>query len=202
MKKYNFVKKYLLIVPFLCIFVSGMAQDFSIGPKIGVSQGDISVNGEGFSSGDSKLGFHLGAFVRMGGNSFFIQPEFLYTNTGGQIIQKNDAGEARNIDASFNRLDIPMMLGFKVANFFRLQAGPIASILLDYKIEDAVQVAQDVDYRNATIGYQAGVGLDIGNLILDLKYESSLGKNSKSAAGFETDQRQNQIVLSAGFRLF
>jgi len=196
------MKKYLFIVSFMAVFGSGIAQDFSIGPKIGVSQGDISVNGEGFSSGDSKLGFHLGAFVRMGGNSFFIQPEFLYTNTGGQIIQENIIGEDRNIDASFNRLDIPMMLGFKIANFFRLQAGPIASILLDYKIEDAVQVVQDVDYRNATIGYQAGIGLDIGNLILDLKYESSLGKNSKSVLGFETDQRQNQIVLSAGFRLF
>lgn len=179
-----------------------MAQDFSIGPKVGVSQGNISVNGEGYSSGDSKLGYHVGAFVRMGGASFFIQPEFLYTNTGGEIIKENATGEDSSIDASFNRLDIPMMLGFKIVNFFRIQAGPVASILLDYKIEDAFQVAQEVDYRNATIGYQAGIGLDIGNLILDLKYESSLGKNSKSVVGFETDQRQNQIILSAGFRLF
>ena len=52
-----------------------------------------------------------------------------------------------------------------------MQAGPVASILIDYKIEDALQVPLEVDYNTSTIGYQAGIGLDIGNLILDLKYE-------------------------------
>jgi hypothetical protein len=195
------MKKLLLLIPALFCFTSIIAQDFSVGPKVGVSQGNVSVNGEGFSSGDSKLGYHLGVFVRMGGSSIFVQPEFLFTQTGGQIIENTPGGDDV-LDVNFNRFDIPMMFGFKLAKFFRIQAGPVASILLDYKLEDAIQNAVELDYRSSSLGYQAGIGLDIGNLILDLKYENSLSKISKSVIGFQTDQRQNQLILSAGFRLF
>ncbi|MCH7399338.1 PorT family protein [Belliella sp. DSM 107340] len=176
------------------------AQDFSIGPKFGVSQSTIKVNGDGYQSGDDKLGYHVGAFVRMGGASIFVQPEFLYTSTGGFILDENNNA---TIETNFNRLDIPLMVGFKLAGFFRVQAGPIASILLDQSFgDDPIGSTQNIDYRSSTIGYQAGIGLDIGNFILDAKYESSLGKIASSVAGFQTDQRQNQLVLSAGFRLF
>ncbi len=189
----------------LLVFLTSLyvtAQDFSIGPKVGLNQGTIVVNGDNFRSGENLMGYHVGAFVRMGGASIFIQPEFLFTNTGGSIIESSTNGAEVVLDANFSRLDIPMMFGFKLANFFRIQAGPVASIMLDYTLQDAAQVARDVDYRSSTIGYQAGIGLDVGNLILDFKYESALNAMSRSVAGFETDQRQNQWILSAGFRLF
>jgi hypothetical protein len=195
------MKNLLPFLIFQFLFFSLQAQEFSIGPKLGISQGNVSVNGEGFVSGDEKFGYHLGAFVRMGGHSIFLQPEFLFTQTGGTIIQKSDALDDV-FDASFNRIDIPVMFGFKMLRFLRLQAGPIASILLDYKIVDAFQNTANVDYSSSTLGYQTGIGFDIGNFILDFKYESSLSKISKSVAGFETDQRQNQLIFSAGFRLF
>ncbi|MFD2033638.1 porin family protein [Belliella marina] len=188
---------------FILVFLlanSLQAQDFSIGPKFGVSQSTIKVNGDGYQSGEDRLGYHIGAFVRMGGASIFVQPEFLYTNTGGFIIDENNNA---TVETNFNRLDIPLMVGFKFVRFFRIQAGPIASILLDQSFgDDPIAATQNIDYKSSTIGYQAGIGLDIGNLILDAKYESSLGKIANSVAGFQTDQRQNQLVLSAGFRLF
>lgn len=194
--------KYLSSILLLLFAFSVKAQDFSIGPKVGISQGNVSVNGTDFSTGDSKFGYHLGAFVRMGGNSIFAQPEFLFTNTGGTVVKDAGAGNTETFNASFNRLDIPLMFGFKLAKIFRVQAGPVASILMDYKIEDSVNAVVDADYSSSTLGYQAGVGLDVGNLILDFKYESSLSKVSKGVAGFQTDTRQNQLILSAGFRLF
>ncbi|MCH7411288.1 PorT family protein [Belliella sp. DSM 111904] len=192
-------KIFLLVVCMMCSFAI-YAQDFSIGPKFGVSQANIKVNGDGYQSGDDRLGYHVGAFIRMGGASIFIQPEFLYTNTGGVII---DEANNATVETNFNRLDIPLMMGFKLARFFRVQAGPIASIILDQSFNDnPIAATQSIEYRNSTIGYQAGIGLDIGNLILDAKYESSLHKIAGSVAGFQTDQRQTQLILSAGFRLF
>lgn len=196
------MKKLFPLFLAILLTANSYAQDFSIGPKVGVSQSNITVNGDGFESGSTTLGYHVGAFVRMGGSSVYVQPEFLYTNTGGTIIQKMDNSTDVSIDANFNRLDIPFMVGVKMAKVFRLQAGPVASILLDYTLDDALNVAQNVDYKNSTLGYQAGIGFDLGNLILDLKYESSLGKIAQSVAGFSTDQRQNQLMISAGFRLF
>jgi hypothetical protein len=114
-----------------------------------------------------------------------------------------DDNNNATIETNFNRLDIPMMVGLKMLGFFRVQAGPIASILLDQSFgEDPIAATQNINYRSSTIGYQAGIGLDLGNLILDAKYESSLGKMAESVAGFQTDQRQTQLVISAGFRLF
>ncbi len=194
------MKNILLLCLSFLLVLSIKAQDFSIGPKFGVSQSSIKVNGDGYQSGEDKMGYHVGAFIRMGGASIFVQPEFLYTNTGGFII---DEGNNATIETNFNRLDIPMMVGFKLLKFFRIQAGPIASILLDQSFgDDPIAATKNIEYRNSTIGYQAGIGLDLGNLILDAKYESSLNKIAGSVAGFQTDQRQNQLILSAGFRLF
>lgn len=177
-------------------------QDFSIGPKAGISSANINVNGDGFESGSNEFGYHLGLFVRMGGSAIFMQPELLFTSTGGSVIKTDNNGVKTDFNANLNRLDIPVMFGLKFLKFLRVQAGPIASILVDYKIEDALSVPVEVDYNTSTFGYQAGLGLDIGNLIFDLKYESSLSKISKNTVSFQTDQRQNQIILSAGFRLF
>jgi hypothetical protein len=194
----NILLPLLLILFSLAVY----GQEFSVGPKIGVSQSNITLSNENFISGDDSFGYHVGLFVRMGGNSIFVQPEFLYTNTGGTIIQKQANSDDIFIDASFDRVDIPFMLGFKLAQFFRIQAGPIASILIDYTIVDSNQNPLNVDYNSATFGYQAGLGLDVGNFILDFKYENSLGKISNSTKDFATDQRQNQLIFSAGFRLF
>jgi hypothetical protein len=196
------MKKYLLIL--ICLFGinSIYAQDFSIGPKVGINRGNVMVTGNGFDSGSSRYGYHLGAFARLGGDFIYLQPELLFTQTGGEIVFLTSNGTNAEVDVSFNRVDVPLMLGLKWGNFFRVQAGPVASILINYNLDDSFQVAQNVNYNRATLGYQAGVGIDVGNIILDLKYESSLGKIANSVAGFSTDQRQNQLILSAGFRLF
>lgn len=194
------MKNTILLLFTLLLTGSLLAQDFSLGPKFGVSQAQIAVNGDGYSTGNSKLGYHIGMFARLGGASIFVQPEVLFTSTGGIVI--DDSNNAM-METNFNRLDIPVMVGIKVAKFFRVQAGPIASILLDQSFgENPIAATQNIDYNKATIGYQAGIGIDLGNLILDAKYESSLGKIAGNVAGFQTDQRQTQFVFSAGFRLF
>lgn len=195
------MKKLLIAVLSLFVLGSVQAQDFSIGPKIGISQGNVSVNGDGYTTGDSRLGYHVGGFIRMGGNTFFMQPEVLYTNTGGEI-SRIDGANTVTYAATFNRLDVPVMLGLKFANFFRVQAGPVASFVLSSELRDNLDSPIDINYNNSTIGYQAGIGLDIANLIIDLKYEGPLGRTSERVAGFNTDQRQNQLILSLGFRLF
>src|SRR5690554_7707551 len=116
---------FIAAVAFLAVSTVS-AQEFSIGPKIGLSQGNVEVNGEGFSKDDSKLGYHVGLFARLGGNAIYLQPEVLYTNTGGEFKQTQGSDEV-NFEATFNRLDIPVLVGLKFADFFRIQAGPVAS---------------------------------------------------------------------------
>ncbi|WP_114751680.1 porin family protein [Pleomorphovibrio marinus] len=195
------MKTYLLFLALILSTLQGYAQEFSIGPKLGVSQGNINVSGSDFSSADSKLGYHVGLFARLGGSRIFLQPEVLYTNTGGDFQQDHGASSI-NYSASFDRLDVPLIFGFKFAEFFRVQAGPALSFLLDSSLESDDPGFTGPDYNTSTVGYQAGIGFDIANMILDLKYEGALGKHAESVAGFPTDQRQNQLILSLGIRLF
>lgn len=197
------MKKLLFTFALLMITLAGYSQNFSIGPKFGLSSTKIELEDRDFSSGDGELGYHIGVFTRFGIAGFYLQPELLYTQTSGTFSYNDpNSSSSSDFDANFNRLDIPVMLGFKMFKFFRIQAGPIASINIDSELKDAADVVQDVDYKQATIGYQAGLGLDIGKLIVDAKYESSLGNVTDNVGGFQTDQRVSQWILSVGFKLF
>lgn len=81
-------------------------------------------------------------------------------------------------------------------------AGPIASFNINSEIKDAIETVDDVEFKKSTLGYQAGLGVDIGNLSVDAKYEGGLSSVTDNIGTFETDNRINQWVLSVGFKIF
>lgn len=197
------MKKLIITFALLMITLAGYSQNFAIGPKFGLSSTKIELKDGNFSTGDGELGYHIGVFTRFGIAGFYLQPELLYTQTNGTFSYNDpNSNNGSGFKANFNRLDIPVMLGIKMFKFFRIQAGPIASINIDSELKDAADVVQDIDYKQAKIGYQAGLGLDIGKFIVDAKYESSLGSVTQNVGGFQTDQRVSQWILSIGFKLF
>lgn len=197
------MKKLLFTLVFLGFAISAFPQSFGIGPKVGISQTKLDLSKENFESGDAKFGYHVGVFGRLDLAGFFVQPEILFTQTKG-TFSFNDMSSEQNGDyeSNFNRLDIPVMVGFKLFNLLRLQAGPIASIDMNSELKEAGEVIKNTDFKKSTIGYQAGLGVDIGNLVIDAKYESSLNKMTGNVGDFNTDQRINQWILSMGFRIF
>lgn len=81
-------------------------------------------------------------------------------------------------------------------------AGPVVS----FKIDDETtfpsaysQVSDFGNYKNQALGIQAGGGVDLGNLTLDLRYEAGLSNLSESE---KYNQKQNLFHLSLGFKLF
>lgn len=215
MKSNSPLSKTFLILTF--IFVSTgftMSQFLRVGPKVGVSSSKVQVderftldgNQVSYETGDAQLGFHAGLFARVSIVSFSIQPELLFTSAGGKIIVNEEGVENDIREMSYNKIDVPVMLGKSFGKFFRIQAGPAFSFLLS---DDArnVNVRQELKqhYNNSTVGFQAGVGIDIGDLTIDLKYEGNLSNfgNSVSFGGesFDTDLRTSQFILSVGLNL-
>lgn len=192
--------KNLFVVILLSLMAYGPlnAQVFSVGPKFGVSQGNVRVT-DGFQGEDSQMGYHLGGFARINLPIIFLQPEVLYTNTGGSF-----SGTTFDYDVTFDRLDVPLMIGMKLGGVFRIQAGPIASYILNCDMEtiNGSQQSFIPPYEDFTFGYQAGLGLDIGNFLMDVKYEGGLTNSVSTFDRVQTDQRQNQFILSLGFKLF
>ncbi|TDI69624.1 MAG: PorT family protein [Bacteroidetes bacterium] len=198
------MKKAILTIMAL-LMINVIYGQFTLGPRVGFSSSSIdfdpfTIGGETISSGNATTGFHAGIFSRITLGFLYIQPEALFTQSGGEI--QLDDGVLNDIrEIEFNKLDFPVMLGTRFLKVLRVQAGPTLSLLLDAKVAGLEEEIKS-GYKDATIGYQAGVGLDLWNLVLDLKYEGNLSTFGDELFGFATDQTNNQWILSVGFKLF
>ena len=159
--------------------------------------------------GNSKLGMQFGFFGRIQIVGLFIQPELLFTHTQGEVVLTDvTAGQVYNEVQKFNKVDIPVIVGWKFGPA-RLGLGPVASIMLSEKdglkdkLENLANETTDNNFKNATFGYQVGVGLDIlKKIALDVKYEGNLSKLGSGitlgGTTYKTDQRNPQWIFSVG----
>lgn len=196
----------------LLLFIStgAFAQFFQLGIRGGVNSYNvrydaITVNNISIESA-SKNGLHLGFYSRIQVLGFYVQPELLYTRMGSSITTSTN-GNASTADLTFQRIDIPVLAGKKFFGLLRVNGGPVFSNLLKADLNEN-NLSQNITdtYRNNTVGFQVGLGLDFWKLVVDAKYEGSLMRfgNSISTNGqtFNTDARPSQWLLSVGYRVF
>lgn len=203
----------LIVIPFT--MVSNAQVKFGL--KAGITSTSISVNDlivvddTGLNDllvkgGNSKVGIQGGLMARITILKLYVQPELLFTSTGGEVeVTEYSTGNPITTieNQKFNKIDIPIMVGYKIGPL-RLQAGPIASIVVSNKsvLEDYTNYEEE--FNGATWGYQAGLGLDIGKkLTIDVKYEGSLSKLADGvnigSQSFDFDSRTSQTVFSLGY---
>ena len=198
------MKKLVLVLLVFLGSLSAYAQKIGFGLKGGLSSTQVNFEGGQLVPSDAQMGYHLGVFARFGGIGFFVQPEVLFTQTSGQFLEISSLSSIPpiNYEAKFNRLDVPVMAGFRLLKIIRVMAGPIASFNIDSSLQEAGKTVQNIDFKNATLGYQAGVGVDLGPLSFEGKYEGGLSKFTENVGTYTTDNRINQLVLSVGYKLF
>jgi hypothetical protein len=79
--------------------------------------------------------------------------------------------------------------------------GPIISFVLDEDNSLGAaynQVSDFGNYKNQTLGLQAGAGFDLGNLTFDARYEAGLSNISQSE---KYNQQQRLFHLSLGLKI-
>ncbi|CAN5217130.1 hypothetical protein BH23BAC1_BH23BAC1_13770 [soil metagenome] len=199
------MKKILLIGGLCCIIAgSAFAQKspfFTVGPKIGINHSNILFNNSSPGK-DGIQAYQAGAFVRFGFFKTYIQPEAYY-NFKSTSIAIDDAGGSTNFAGhiKFNQIDVPVLLGSKIidAKVFNIRffAGPMVSFLLKDENSTKNYDPKNYDLNNKIWGGQAGLGFDIGNVTLDLRYQTKLSRISKLISGPES-----MLHVSAGIKLF
>ena len=212
------MKKLIAIVFVILISIPVFSQ-INFGLKAGVSttslsmptiktinSGTTSFTVDGLTA--AKYGFHGGAFVRFTFFGIFIQPELLFSTRTNEytVIDKNNPLPSGTYVAkqSFNKLDIPVMLGLKLGPL-RINAGPTGSLL----INSPKALISNPDFKNnytrMTFGYQAGLGFDLLFLTFDLRYEGGLQKyqnqiQNLTGTKYNLDDRPNAFLLSVGIK--
>ncbi len=155
------------------------------------------------SAGEATYGFHGGMFLRLTILGVYLQPEIVLSTLENKIIITEPGEVTEQLKRQrFNKMDIPVLLGFR-AGFLRINAGPAATIMLGSPKELLDPDTYENIMNIATFGYQAGVGVDLFNKVtVDLRYEGNLNTFGDEIFYdgnlFSLDQRSSSILLSLG----
>ncbi len=184
------------------------ADYFRIGIKGGVNLSSVKVASLSTNL-ENKTGYQLGAFARIG-RTIFLQPEVYFTAKEVNVDVLNSLTTNQGVVGfSQKSLDVPLLAGIKLGPL-RVLAGPVASYALSASTSPDAAVksyfsgtSQEIINRSS-FSYQAGIGFDILNLSLDLRYEGAMSELKNTLAvpsGFTYSQKPSYYQATIGFRI-
>ena len=159
--------KKIIVIILALVLAAPLFSQVKFGLKAGASTDftftDQTLDGVNFevvlqNAKTAEWGFQGGVFMRASFAGFYIQPEILLATATNSVSYEDieEGGGPIIYNQKFNKLNIPVLLGFKVGPM-RLNAGPAAAIMLS----DPKEIIDGATYKRATFGYQAGVGIDL-----------------------------------------
>ncbi len=204
------MRKSLLMAVFALIGLTAFAQkDSGFGIKAGLNynqNGDLSfkqVESAGadiITGSDGKVGYHVGFYGKLDMPKIYIRPELIYTKTKSSYDVE---GGTNDYDVS--KLDLPVLLGYKIIGPLHIFAGPAFQYTLNNDLED---VELDDVKNDFTIGAHFGVGVNLGNIGLDVRYERGFSENEAEIIGNNiadisgrVDSRPSQIIFGLSLKL-
>lgn len=187
-----------------------------------INEGGELVYWNGTSQGQSKAGFHGGAFVEVNFGDFFVRPELVYTSLKSEFVFPN-----RISTYSIDKLDVPLLIGYNVANILGLYAGPVYSPIFknsfDYKESTIVRIdgeprfyeGNSLQEPDIPVNLQLGIKSEFSGIGVHLRYEYNLSSptpekidilnqdigrdiNGVNVATVE-DARLSQLILSLSY---
>jgi hypothetical protein len=210
MKKY-----FIILILSIGMIAISSAQVISFGIKGGLNYSklkfdkikNVTTNGANYNlmEDESFQGFHIGVMGRLKVFNLFVQPELLFNTTGGKVLVEEIGSSVSKVkQVTYNKLDFPVLVGIKIGPA-HINVGPVASVTLSSKSElgDIIPNLETMS-KGATIGFQAGAGLDIlKKFTFDLRYEGGLSKlGDKLTVGgkdYAFDSRGSKFLVSVGF---
>lgn len=195
------MKKILLLAVVTLLSFSAFSQSDS---GFGIT-GGLNFNGNGdyvesattaAENPDRNIGYHIGIFGKIG-NRFYLKPELVYTKT------KSDYNSG-SFDMS--KLDVPILLGTKIIGPLHVFTGPAFQYILNSEFDG---ITIDTIENDFSVGLHLGVGVNLGKLGIDIRYERGLSSNeaefiNTNITALETsrlDTRPDQIILNVSVKL-
>src|SRR5690554_2075661 len=197
-------------------------QSNNPGPKIGIKGGlnlsQLYVDQPNAEDENMKLGLNVGVFGKIPISNFLaVQPEVLYSNVGSKITYGGsnledflgiEPGEVR---FNLNYIQVPIALAVNVGPL-NIHAGPYLSYLVSANIKDLktsdlnsnnITDLETDDFNRVDYGLVGGVGFDVQNVTIGVRYNYGLREVGKSDfAGALTNDSKNsvgQIYIGFGF---
>lgn len=215
------MKKLFLSTLLLVLSFGVSAQSFSWGAKVNVGSPNLKIKdiqtddniAKLLDDTDAVLTYQLGVFTRFMFAGIYVQPEAMFSSSKTEMKFENIFDEnntSNNVvgEMKLNKLDVPVMIGKRFMKILRINAGPVFSYILSQNIgQSGTKEAWNeinAEYKNATVGLQYGIGVDIAMINIDLRVEKGFQAISENLTigetSFAADQRLEQIMLSVGMK--
>ena len=130
----------------------------------------------------------------------YLRPELVYTRT-----KSTYSVDGNNNDYNISKLDLPVLLGYKIIGPLHVFAGPAFQYTLSNDL-DGLNV-EDVE-NDFTVGLNIGAGVNLGKLGLDVRYERGFSENEAEFIGNNVtdisgrvDSRPSQVIFSLSLKL-
>ena len=180
MLKQSPMKNLYIFLVLFCIALSANAQFLNWGIKGGVNyneNGDLRTITEGGPislSSNEEVGYHIGILSEIKLPLFlYIRPELIYTHTESSYKLEGDKSKLK-----MDKLELPVLLGFRVFKIGRFFFGPNFSYIMNTKLS----VPEG----------QIGLGLNFGKIGADIRWETGF---SDSEASFIQDNTDFDFAL-------
>ena len=112
-------------------------------------------------------------------------------------------GDSEVTDFSFQKIDIPVLFGKKFLGVGNIYIGPSFQYIL--KQGFSMSNISDVKGDDFTIGIQYGVGIELGKIGLDIRWERGFSSIESSiiegSTNIEFDTRVNQVIFGLSYKL-
>jgi hypothetical protein len=199
-----------LLIIFLMLTTSLYAQRnrgsipfFEWGARAGAHNTETKVrprSNPDIRGGETKMGYHVGTYMRFNFRVFYIEPEFQFAHSIGAVEFQMPNEPITQPTFGFNRLDLPIQVGQKLGplrlymgvnfNFNRTES--LSSMVLD-------------GLQDESRAWRVGLGLDAGSFSMDVRYETSMTNNFEGLnyrnEFHDVNLRFTHLLLSFGYKI-
>jgi len=196
MKKRIALLSYTLFATFL---IANAQSGFGI-------KGGLSYNSNGElnqvsdiykNDGKGKSGFNIGLYGKLDLGPIYLRPELVYTKTTSEYVLNSE-----NVDYKISKIDVPVLVGFKLFGPIEIFAGPAFQYYLDNDLKGLNFESIDNEF---SLGMNIGASIELGRIGVDVRYERGLSKNesnwTNASETFTLDSRPEQLIFSVSYRL-
>lgn len=153
----------------------------------------------------SGAGLSGGMFFQLQLGHLVVQPEIFYVwQTAALLVDtlRTTAPAEAEVMETYRRVDFPVWVGYK-RGVFRIGGGPVGRLSLNNDIGLTMYEGLEESIDRLSWSVQAGIGLDLWKLHLELRYEERLGTAGEhlifeeQPVGFRG--RDRYILTAVGF---
>lgn len=145
--------------------------------------------GQIFTKPGENMGYHLGIFLQLSSFDIALRPELVYTKS---------QFETNLGSVDFQRVDMPILVKMKLFQVIGFSIGPS----LHYTFDEKFSIPENFEKTDPFgLGFQLGLGVNLGPVGLDLRFERELKERKytfENVLGNE-DYKNQQLILGLSF---